>query len=366
MRHRSRFAALAASIAMVMALCALAGCSFSLPSGQGGATSTANPTQLVPQTTSTAKPGVLTVGVDYSAAPFAGTDSNGDVVGIDVDVAAALADQLGCTVEYVDVSDDTADSALQAGTVDVVMNVGARDYAAASVATVGPYLTDGPALFNRRDSSQAPAAASESVATSAAAGTAAGSSAASKSSSSSASIPNNANICAQTDSVSGYQAAKSYPSATIDSTSTLSEAFEQLSNGSADYAAADALVGAYIAQSYDNVAFYSVITTTTGLYVGVSPNNTQLCADVSSALQQIQGNGVLDLTIKKWTGSYIELPAPVDNASYQPAQTGTRGSALGAASTSGASSASSTSASAAPSSADAASSAQAATTGAND
>ena len=50
------------------------------------------------------QPGTLRVGVNSASAPLAGqTASSARIVGIDVDVAAYLADQLGCKVEIVDV-----------------------------------------------------------------------------------------------------------------------------------------------------------------------------------------------------------------------------------------------------------------------
>ena len=51
--------------------------------------------------------GTLRVGVDASSAPYA-AESSGQIVGIEVDVAAALADELGLKLELVDVGTNFA------------------------------------------------------------------------------------------------------------------------------------------------------------------------------------------------------------------------------------------------------------------
>ena len=73
------------------------------------------------------QPGTLRVGVNSASAPLAGqTASSARIVGIDVDVAAYLADQLGCKVEIVDVGTEP-EKALKNKTVDIVLGVDASD-----------------------------------------------------------------------------------------------------------------------------------------------------------------------------------------------------------------------------------------------
>lgn len=285
-----RFVSIAASIALAMSLLLLSGCSLSTlkPEGTGPAP------ELTPKTSATAKAGVLKVGIDSSSAPFAGNDSSGKLVGIDVDIAAAIAEQLGCSVEFVNVASDEADTALAAGTVDIVMNVGSKDFAPTSVTTVGPYLTDGPAFFATKATASSSASATGKV----------------------AKIPDGSTIAAQKDSVSEYQVQSAYPALTLTSTSTLSEAFNSLEQGKVTYAAADAIVGAYIATGHDDIAFVSAIATTSGIYVGVPQKNTQLAADVDGAVKAIQQNGVLNLCLAKWIGTPLTLPSPLDAPTY--------------------------------------------------
>ena len=72
------------------------------------------------------KSGTLRVGVNAGSPPLAGSPSSSSkIVGIDVDVAAALADQLGLKLEIVDVGTDP-EAALKEGKVDVAMGIGSE------------------------------------------------------------------------------------------------------------------------------------------------------------------------------------------------------------------------------------------------
>ena len=73
------------------------------------------------------KDGVLRVGVNTQNQPLAGqSTSSSNIVGIDADIAAALADNFGLKVELVDVGTDF-ETALNEGTVDIVMGVDSTD-----------------------------------------------------------------------------------------------------------------------------------------------------------------------------------------------------------------------------------------------
>ena len=69
---------------------------------------------------------VLRVGVNTQNQPLAGVStSSQNIVGLDVDIAAYLADSFGLKLELVDVGTD-AQAALDGGTVDIVMGVDKR------------------------------------------------------------------------------------------------------------------------------------------------------------------------------------------------------------------------------------------------
>lgn len=81
-----------------------------------------NPEKKDPQlkTPDILQDGVLKVGVNFGNPPFAGETSK--AAGIDIDVASAIADELGLEVEFVDVG-TSPDLALSNKKCDIVMGV---------------------------------------------------------------------------------------------------------------------------------------------------------------------------------------------------------------------------------------------------
>ena len=100
------------------------------------------------------KDGTLRVGVNTDNQPLAGQpESSSKIVGIDVDVAAALADSFGLKLEIVDVGSD-AESALKEGTVDIVMGIDKSDSSTSFWKSDVP--TPAVALFSTPSSTQVP------------------------------------------------------------------------------------------------------------------------------------------------------------------------------------------------------------------
>ena len=123
MQNARRSVGLLLTLALVFAVMALTGCggqtssSTTAPSGTTGST-TASPT-LAPKLVKT---GVLTVGSDTSFPPF--ESMNGATAeGFDVDLANAIAKEMGMTVNFTSQKFDTLIPQLKAGgTFDVIMS----------------------------------------------------------------------------------------------------------------------------------------------------------------------------------------------------------------------------------------------------
>jgi polar amino acid transport system substrate-binding protein len=117
MQKARRITAVLLALAMIAAVVALAGC---------GGTAKTEPAKTEPATTAAApklvKEGVLTVGSDTAFPPF--ESMNGAVAeGFDVDLAGALAKELGYTVNFTSQKFDTLIPQLNAGgTFDVIMS----------------------------------------------------------------------------------------------------------------------------------------------------------------------------------------------------------------------------------------------------
>ncbi|PKQ10170.1 MAG: hypothetical protein CVT69_01125 [Actinobacteria bacterium HGW-Actinobacteria-9] len=237
-----------------------------------------------------AEAGVLRAGMDLDYPPFAGVDG-GRNAGIDIDVASALAHELGLTLEIVEVEPSEIATALADGTVDIVMSVPLAQDTILGATLSGIYIADGPAYFTK--GSQEATGSSEATGT-------ADASAAVEPVSITALL--GSKIGAQQGSESfwflGYEIGESE----VATFTTLREAFEALDRGEIEVVAADALVGAYIARDFDDIAFGGLLTDPTPIGVAVALENTELDVAISSALDVLAANGTLGRVRSTWVG----------------------------------------------------------------
>ena len=255
----------AAALALVMA-----GCTQETYTPESGTASVSSPT--------IGEDGVLRVGVDSSSAPLAGeSTTTGNIVGIDVDIAAALADELGLKVEIVDVGDDAA-TALSEGTVDIVLGVEVSN-TSETYWLSDTYLDTAVALFALADASSE--------------------------------VPTNVStltVAAQVSSQSAWAVANQLDQATLTTTTTLESAFTALSAGTVSYVASDAIIGTFAAYSIDlDVQIVALMEEASGYCVAVLSTNTDLQVAIAEALDTISSNGVIDLIEKKWLGTTVDL-----------------------------------------------------------
>ncbi len=221
--------------------------------------------------------GTLRVGVNASSAPLAGqTSSSSRIVGIDVDVAAYLADQLGCKVEIVDVGNDP-ESALSDGRVDVVLGVDVSGEDAGYWKSTS-YLQSGVALFGTSSETAIPTTDSKPK------------------------------IAAQASSKSSWRVTNLFGDDSLVVQSDLKSAFDALSKGSARYVAADAVIGTYVSHTnnYDT-KIVALLQDPSGYCAAVSEKNTELQGAISSAIDQLVKGGVMDIIESKWLGAPIDL-----------------------------------------------------------
>ena len=221
------------------------------------------------------KSGTLRVGVNAGSPPLAGSPSSSSkIVGIDVDVAAALADQLGLKLEIVDVGTDP-EAALKEGKVDVAMGIGSESDV--SFWRSPAYLPKGVALFSTSANATVPTKASSPK------------------------------IAAQVSSTSSWQVTNEFGQDALVSENDLKSAFAALADGSAQYVAADAVIGMYAAHSGDYDAQIVALMQQPGGYcVGVLEANTELQAAVKDALAALTDGGIVSVIEKKWLGTDID------------------------------------------------------------
>jgi polar amino acid transport system substrate-binding protein len=229
--------------------------------------------------------GVLLAGVDLSTPPFAGIDG-GRKAGLDVDVAAAIAERLGLTVEYVDVAPADAADALAEGRVDVVFSIPIATADLSRIAPAGTYVLDGPGVFVSADDE-------ETVVTP-------------------TSLPSGP-IAVQNESESYWMLTSEVGPESLKPYDTLREALLALQDGEVRFVAGDSLIGAYIARDMPGVRFAGQITEAAPVAAAVAPDNSELSEAVRLALDELAADGVLTSVRRKWVGELPDLAAsPAD------------------------------------------------------
>ncbi len=220
--------------------------------------------------------GVLRVGVNSDRSPLAGMGSD-SIIGIDVDIAAAMADELGLKLEVNDVGTD-AEKALNDGDVDLVLDIDSSE-TNSGFWTSDDYIPTGVALFALDSgSSVVPQSASDK------------------------------SIAAQVSSKSAWAVTNAFGTDALSSTTDLATAFTDLSSGSIDYVAADVIIGMYAANRQGiDVKIVALLGSPTGYCAGVAQGNTELQTIVQDTLSRLKSNGTIEVIEKKWLGEAIDL-----------------------------------------------------------
>ena len=266
-RFRKAVLCVAIGCAMVLAV-ALAGCQ---------SNSTYEPETKTPQVQSPTikEAGVLRVGVNTARAPLAGMSGN-KIVGIDVDVAAALADSLGLKLSIVDTGSDP-EGALKDGSVDIVLGID-KSSSDGSFWKSDSYLPTGIALFAMSKNAAVPTAST------------------------------GAKFAAQVSSTSAWAVMNEFGDTSLTSTSSPKEAFAALSSGKVQYVASDAIIGTYYANGSNiDASIVALMQQPSGYCVGVLDGNSELKTAVAGAISSLTSNGIMDVIQSKWLGESIDL-----------------------------------------------------------
>ena len=259
--------------------------------------------------------GVLRVGVNSSNAPFSAQVS-GNIVGIDIDVAAALADQMGLDLQIVDVGTDP-EGALEQGTVDIIMNVDTTD-TTATCWTSETYLESSVALFSMNPDAPLPfsegeeAAAEEGTEEAAAEeGTEEAASEEGEAAEGEAAEeeqPTGTVVAAQASSMSAWEVSNQYGEEALYTVDDLKSAFSDLASDKVPYVAADAVIGSYVAHSSAiDAHIVGIMEVASGYCIGASAENADLQAAITEALGSIKGSGIVNVIEAKWLGTSIDV-----------------------------------------------------------
>jgi len=256
--------------------------------------------------------GVLRVGVDLGYPPFAGRDRDVEA-GLDIDVASAVASKLGLKLRTVQVAPAEAATALAEGEVDIVMSVPLIDEVAGGVNIAGVYMMDGPAFFMRAEDVTEDAA--EEGTLEAQAGQEATPAAETTPSADIARMLSpyafsNRKIGAQQGSPSYWALYYDLGEGAVTAYPTIREALQALSAAEVDVVAGSAVVSAYVARDFAGVVFAGQYGAATPLGIAVSPENTDLAAEVRGVLDELAKGGVIETIRTTWAGTLPRLVIP--------------------------------------------------------
>lgn len=273
-RTRARLVIIAV---LCVAMAALCGCSnLKSPSVDEAIQKEEQSTSPSVTTPTIATNGTLVVGLksETVSAPLEMVNSaTNDATGLDIDLASAIADELGLSVKFVSVTD--AKTAMTKG-CDIVMDVKAGE--SSDVAVVGRYCETAATLFHKG-----------SVSTK------------------TAGDLNGKSVALQKNSTSQKILGRTSLTMTQKEYSNLNEAFDALESGTVDYVLCDAYPGGYLAATYDDISFCGTLDVPTSAGVGVLSSNTALQQAVQKAVDTVSGNGVYSIIRTKWVGTLPTL-----------------------------------------------------------
>lgn len=234
--------------------------------------------------------GTLRVAIDLSYPPFGGTVRD-TKAGLDVDVAAALAESLGLKLVIVDADPSVAAEMVKAGKADVAFGAyTVEQTVAGGLAFAGTYATDAPAVFGSKPATLTIADLGGK------------------------------RIAVQKDSLAYWVLADEYGEEALLVAPSLRDAMTAVAGGQADLAAGDAIVGSYLTRDVPGVVFNGQIGAAYPLGAAVSKDNAKLEALVRSALDDAAAKGVLATLRRKWVGDLPALTSPKGQAGEEPTQ----------------------------------------------
>ena len=279
-KKKSMLAVIVAVACAMVVLSGLAGCQFGSQPPES---------DLTPQLESGTTDGTLTVGINASNSPYGGTNSSNETVGLDVDVAAAIADELGMKLQIVDVNSNGR-SALANKKVDVALGLtksGNND----QISYTSAYVNDGASLYCL--SKNKPSGLSGFKAT-----------------------LGNGKVIVQGETAAAYEVQEALGSDSVQACSTMQEAFEALERGDQKFLVADAVIGDYFARNYSDTVRVDFLSSNAvaPIYAATLTSNSEVSSKVSQAIDTITQNGVLRVIMAKWLGSDAStlLPGQVD------------------------------------------------------
>lgn len=275
-----RAARVGAAAAAVAATVALGGCSLMTPGLSEVEQRQASPAVSAPVIH---EDGVLTVALDSADAPLAMVDGDNLLTGYSVDLAAALADEMGLDVRFVSAS--AATDGLSEKGADIYLSTASSE-ASADIDVVGTTMSNATGVFTKAEGDIDASALPSDMASAAVAV---------QDQSASQDILNRSGIGCQQSTYSN-----------------INECFEALDAGEVSYVVCEAVAGEYLARSYDGVKLAGTLDEAQNYGIAVSADNLDLSSAVTDALDSMTADGTLSAVHARWFGD-----SPLDLSSLQ-------------------------------------------------
>ncbi len=222
----------------------------------------------------------LVVALSFDSAPFSLEDA-GKLSGYNVDIAAAIAQEMGAKLRFVDLgTGDGIDKLRSNNDVDIVMSSNTQNVTVDGVEVlVRNYNANAPGLFTVTTNGERALATVQDV--------------------------EKASIAVQGESVSDKLISKLFPAAKRLQLRSINECFEALKSGQVKYVACDSLQGSYLAKNYENVAPAGLLENAESLNIlARSKSGNNKFDAIRRAADKLKAGGVFDLIATKWFGPY--------------------------------------------------------------
>ena len=236
------------------------------------------PTTVFPPAISTN--GVLKVGVATNNIPFAGrtegATATSRIIGLDVDIAAAMADQMGLRLKLVDIAETSLTELFLNQEIDLFMGYQPDNMLSSPYVLIGPYMLDGPAVFTI--GLRMPPGPFDITSLS------------------------GQTFAVRGNSLSSWQLEQRFGLQAIQAYASLAEAFEAVADGEVSYVAADAVAGAYQSGKHRDFLCLGFIEDPRRVFIGVAPGNQEMTDAAGKAWRELRDNGTLRVIVNKWLG----------------------------------------------------------------
>lgn len=221
--------------------------------------------------------GEITVGVKFDVPPFGFKDTSGEVQGLDIDLAKAIADELGVTPKYIEALSDNRIAFLKDGTADLILSTmtitAERDE---EIDFSEPYFIAKGRILVKKDNTDIKGIADLA----------------------------GKNVCTALGSTYEETLKKQAPKAKLRLVDAYSECLELIQNGGVDAVSTDDVILTGMIRQDDELKLVGDDLTTEPYGAGVKEGDSAFKEFVDSVIATYKQDGSWATAYQKWVGQY--------------------------------------------------------------